>query len=131
MNRQTIDIVLLDDDPDICTMTETVLQFAGMTVQTTNSPAGLNQLLQDYAPRVLLLDMLLGNTDGRDVCRSLRADDTNAGLYIVMMSGHSDAGESCKEAGADDFIEKPFDLDVLTAKLKKGMEPEADQVSSS
>ncbi len=131
MNRQPIDIVLLDDDPDICSMTETVLQFAGMSVRTTTSPAGLDSLLEDVAPRVLLLDLLLGNADGRDVCRTLRARPVHNGIYIVMMSGHADAGESCKEAGANDFIEKPFDIDALTSKLKKGLEREADQVSSS
>lgn len=135
MSNEPVDIVLLDDDPDICTMAETVLQLSGMTVRATSTPGRLDELLKEAAPRVLLMDMLLGNADGRNICRRLRSGTSTAGLYIIMMSGHSDARASCLEAGADDFIEKPFDLDVLTAKLKKGLgaksAAESDQVSSS
>ena len=64
------------------------------------------------------MDMLLSGTDGRDVCRKLKEDKDNSRLKIMMMSAHPDADKSCLEAGADDFIAKPFDMDYFLGRVK-------------
>jgi len=64
------------------------------------------------------MDMLLSGTDGRDVCRRLKSDPATAQIKVVMMSAHPDADKSCREAGADDFIPKPFDMDFFISKIK-------------
>ena len=69
-------------------------------------------------PQLLLMDMLLSGTDGRDVCRKLKTDPSTSKVKIIMMSAHPDADKSCREAGADDFISKPFDIDHFISVVK-------------
>ena len=116
---QQVDILLVDDDKDICVMVEAILKFAGHKVQSCTLPDQLPQLLESTHPRLLLMDMLLSGTDGRDVCRRLKAAHRENPLKIIMMSAHPDADKSCREAGADDFIPKPFDMDYFIAKINQ------------
>ena len=101
-------------------MVEAILKFAGYKVQSCSSP---DQLARRFwitiIPRLLLMDMLLSGTDGRDVCRRLKTDPSTSHIKIIMMSAHPDADKSCREAGADDFISKPFDMDYFIGKDRK------------
>lgn len=117
MSEQT-DVLLVDDDKDICVMVEAILKFAGYKVQSCSNPDQLPDILNMTRPKLLLMDMLLSGTDGRDVCRRIKADPLTAGIKVVMMSAHPDADKSCREAGADDFISKPFDMDYFISKIK-------------
>lgn len=114
-----MDVLLLDDDKDICIMVEAILKFAGYKVQSCSLPEQLPELLATIHPRLVLMDMLLSGTDGRDLCRKLKADPATASIKIIMMSAHPDADKSCREAGADDFISKPFDMDYFISTVKK------------
>ena len=116
--KQEVDVLLLDDDKDICAMVKAILDFAGYKVASCTLPGQLPQMLNTYQPRMLLMDMLLSGTDGRDICRKLKEDKDNSGLKIMMMSAHPDADKSCLEAGADDFIAKPFDMDYFLGRVK-------------
>lgn len=115
------DIILLDDDKDICVMVEAILRFGGYSVQSCSSPDELSRLLTSMRPRLLLMDMLLSGSDGRDICRQLKQEHSVPALRIVMMSAHPDADKSCREAGADDFIPKPFDMDLFLEKVNAQM----------
>lgn len=115
---QELDVLLVDDDKDICVMVEAILKFAGYKVQSCSFPDQLQQIFSTSIPRLLLMDMLLSGTDGRDVCRRVKSDPLTAGVKVIMMSAHPDADKSCREAGADDFISKPFDMDHFIAKVK-------------
>lgn len=117
--NQEVDVLLVDDDKDICIMVEAILKFAGFIVQSCPVPDRLEQMLTVSSPRLLLMDMLLSGTDGRDVCKKLKADPATRRVKIVMMSAHPDADRSCREAGADDFIAKPFDMDYFISIIKK------------
>jgi DNA-binding response OmpR family regulator len=117
--KQEVDVLLVDDDKDICVMVEAILKFAGFKVQSCPLPDQLEQTLTASSPRLLLMDMLLSGTDGRDVCKKLKTDPATRHIKIVMMSAHPDADKSCREAGADDFIAKPFDMDYFISTIKK------------
>jgi len=121
-NKEQVDIILLDDDKDICVMVQAMLNFSGYKVQSLSLPAQLNEVLAGYTPRMLLMDMLLSGTDGRDVCRRLKDDPATSHIKIMMMSAHPDADWSCRQAGADDFIPKPFDMDQFIAKVKSQLD---------
>lgn len=116
--NQPIDVLVLDDDKDICVMATAIIGFAGLKVASISSSSQVDQALPEFKPKVLLMDMLLSGTDGRDICRRLKNDTTASGIKIMMMSAHPDAEKSCREAGADDFISKPFDMDQFIDKLK-------------
>jgi DNA-binding response OmpR family regulator len=116
--KQETDVLLMDDDKDICVMVEAILKFAGYKVQSCLLPDQLQEKLMIANPQLLLMDMLLSGTDGRDVCRKLKTDPSTSKIKIIMMSAHPDADKSCREAGADDFISKPFDIDYFISVVK-------------
>jgi len=116
--NQELDVLLVDDDRDICLMVETILKFAGYKVRSCYFPDQLQQAFSIAIPRLLLMDMLLSGTDGRDVCRRVKSDPLTSQVKIIMMSAHPDADKSCHEAGADDFISKPFDMEYFISKIK-------------
>jgi DNA-binding response OmpR family regulator len=103
-------------------MVEAILKFAGYKVQSCSLPDQVLQIMGSSTPRLLLMDMLLSGTDGRDVCRKLKADPATSQVKIMMMSAHPDADKSCREAGADDFIAKPFDMDFFISRVKSQLQ---------
>ncbi len=120
--NQDIDVLVLDDDKDICVMAKAILSFSGLKVASISVPGQADQALADFTPRMLLMDMLLSGTDGRDICRKLKSDPAASHVKIMMMSAHPDADKSCREAGADDFISKPFDMDQFIEKVNALLE---------
>ena len=117
MSKEKIDVLVIDDDADICIMVAAILKFAGYKVQQVSSVDKLPAFFEKAEPRLILMDMLLSGNDGRDVCRKLKADDEHQGITVIMMSAHPDAEKSCRDAGADDFLAKPFDIDNFLAKV--------------
>ena len=117
MHKEKIDVLVLDDDPDLCMLMETMLKFAGLNVKRTTNPMHLPQKLEELKPDVLLMDMLLSGVDGKDICMQLKNDDATSEIKIMMISAHPDAREQCLAAGADDFLGKPFDMDIFLGKI--------------
>lgn len=97
-------------------MMQSVLQFAGYSSNVFTSKAHFMQALGNSKPRLIVMDMLLSGADGRDICRELKADPGTRDIPLMMISAHPDAEETCRQAGADDFLEKPFEIDVLLNK---------------
>jgi DNA-binding response OmpR family regulator len=119
MMKEDIDVLLVDDDQDICIMMESILKFSGYSVQYCSVPEKLWQILSDKTPALLLMDMFLSGTDGRDICKKLKSNQETSSIKIMMMSAHPDGEETCLRAGADDFLAKPFDIDYFTDKVKR------------
>jgi DNA-binding response OmpR family regulator len=115
--NNTTDILVLDDDPDLCLLMETILKFAGYKVQRCSSPDALYRLLAASLPQLIVMDMLLSGKDGRDVCGEIKMSKETSKIKVMMISAHPDAEKTCREAGADDFLSKPFDIDIFTAKV--------------
>ena len=63
----------------------------------------------------------MSGTDGREICKKLKADKKTKNLTVVMMSAHPSAKKDSEDVGADDFIAKPFETEELLAMLHKYM----------
>ena len=109
--------MIADDDPGILDAVEAMLEFGGYDVSTTSNGATLLEMKEGF-PDLLLLDIWMSGTDGRDVCKLLKQDDKTREMPIIMISASTELEKSAKEAGADDFLEKPFDMDELLDKIK-------------
>jgi len=114
-----IHIAVLDDNEDILQMTTTMLTLESYRVSPCNNLLALQSTLATDPPAVILLDMLLSGLDGRDVCRSIKEDTNTSHIPIIIFTAHPNAEESCKEAGADFFLEKPFELEHLYTKVQE------------
>lgn len=114
--KQSLDILVVDDDQDLCLLMETMLKFSGHNVKRCCIPSQLPDVLNNFHPKAMVMDMLLSGKDGRDICRELKQNEDTKDIKIMMVSAHHDAEKACKEAGADDFLGKPFDMDAFTSK---------------
>lgn len=115
--KENIDVLIMDDDPDLCLLMETILKFSDYTIKSCSNANLFYQILETIEPNVIVMDMLLSGKDGRDICRDLKSRESYKGTKILMISAHPDADKTCREAGADDFLVKPFDIDDFTSKV--------------
>jgi DNA-binding response OmpR family regulator len=110
-------ILLVEDDATIREMTQLALRRDGFTVDTAaDGPSGL-EAFRSSAPDLVLLDLMLPGLDGVSVCRAIRETSV---VPVVMLTARSDAVDVVVglEAGADDYITKPFEPSVLAARLR-------------
>lgn len=115
-------IVVVDDDPDILDAIQYVLEDAGYAVQTSQKGEFAENIhTHDILPDLLILDMLLSGKDGRTICRQLKSQEITQKLPILMISAHPGALQTVAEVGADGFLPKPFDIDVLLDKVNKSI----------
>jgi len=110
-------IMIADDDPGILDALGIMLEFEGYHVTSINNGTALLNMESDL-PDLLLLDIWMSGTDGRDICRLLKQNKKTCMLPIVLISASNDIERSARAAGADDFIAKPFEINDLLEKIK-------------
>ncbi len=113
-------VLVADDDPAILDVMRMMLEFEGYEVTTTPNGATILKM-QTGLPDLLLLDIWMSGTDGRELCRQLKLNETTAKIPVVLVSASRDIEHSAREAGADDFIAKPFEMNELLQKIEKNI----------
>ncbi|QED37975.1 response regulator [Antarcticibacterium arcticum] len=117
-------ILVVDDDSGIGEMLKTLLEFYGYQVEVTEKPFEAEDLIVKHNIDLVLLDMLISGVNGTDVCARIRKNEATAEIPVIMMSALHDAGEKCKKAGANDFVAKPFEMDLLIGKIEEVFQDE-------
>jgi DNA-binding response OmpR family regulator len=110
-------ILVLDDDPDICAMLKLVLEYHGYGAEEAEGEEKAKTVLSARKVDLIIMDMLLSGADGTDICRRLKKDEQTLSIPILMFSAHPNAQKICMQAGADDFIAKPFEMNELMDKV--------------
>ncbi len=120
--KEETKILVLDDDPDICTMIKMVLDYHGYEAIDSDTEEKANDILASGPVDLIIMDMLLSGADGSEICRRLKQDEKTAAIPIMMFSAHPNARKICLAAGADDFISKPFEMNELLEKIRSHIE---------
>lgn len=116
--KQTI--VVIEDDPDLCTLLAYNLSRAGYDVQTRRRLAGSIETIRSSAPSLIILDVMLPDGDGFDFCRQLQRDPLLAAIPIFFLTARTQEIDRVLglEIGGDDYITKPFSPRELIARVK-------------
>lgn len=115
-------ILAIDDDPIMRALLGKLLPSSGHTVQVAkNGKEGL-RLALEFKPHLVITDWLMPEMDGLEFCKALRATEEGKEIYIILLTAleHEDSLVAAFEAGADDYIVKPFSKRVLMARLRAG-----------
>ena len=116
-------ILIAEDDLTSCTILQGILERWGYEVTCTGDGAAAWEVLQrPEAPQLAVLDWEMPQMDGPTLCRRLRAEPRPDPLYLILLTARSERQSMVEglEAGADDYIAKPFDNDELRARILVG-----------
>ena len=119
MSDRAARILVVDDVPENVRLLQAVLQAHGYDVVSATDGRAALELAGSAKPDLVLLDVLMPQPDGYAVCRSLREQEETAVLPVIMLTA-SEGSEKTNaiEAGADDFIQKPFNRDELLTRIR-------------
>jgi len=104
-------ILIVDDSDDLLGMLSMMLKIRGYEIITSNNFLGTIKCINSFQPDLLMLDVLLGDHNGRDICKEIKKFFPN--LPILLMSASPKLLMNFKECNADAILEKPFEMEVL------------------
>jgi DNA-binding response OmpR family regulator len=111
-------LLVVDDSIDLLEAMEIILSQKGYTVKTLPDCNTIFKDIDDFRPDLLILDIFLAGRDGRELCKELRKAIANKYLCIIIFSASPKALENYASYGADDFLEKPFGINILVDKIE-------------
>lgn len=113
-------VLIVEDEPDIADLIAFHLEREGFAVKVAGSGAEALSVLNVQTPSLVLLDIMLPDVDGLEVCRRLKRDQGTRDIPIIMVTARGEESDIVVglELGADDYITKPFSPRVLIARVK-------------
>ena len=118
-------ILVVDDDNALREMVGIVLESEGFEVSYHDAGSGAYEKFNEVKPDLVLLDVMLPGMDGIQVCEQIRSE---CGTPIIMLTAKTESEDVVRglEAGADDYVVKPFDPAILIARIKARLRPLAE-----
>jgi len=113
-------ILAVDDNQDILEVLRYILEDSGYEVDTLNDGHQLFQQIKKSQPDLILLDIMLGDMDGRVLCKDVKESADTHNIPVILVSASHNIADSMKQNGApDDFIAKPFDMNDLLNTIER------------
>lgn len=110
------EIFIVEDDDGIRDLIEFLLVSQQYIVKTFPTARSFKNTVSGETPDLFLLDIMLPDGNGLDLCKELKKNTATSNIPVVLMSAHADIN---RMEGADDFIAKPFDVDELLNRIEK------------
>jgi two-component system phosphate regulon response regulator PhoB len=114
-------VLIVEDDDNIATALEYVISREGLDQDRVGNGADAMRRIRDLRPDLVLLDVMLPEVSGYDICRTVRQDKSLGNVKILMMTARGSTTERRKglALGADGFISKPFELNELRSEVRR------------
>src|SRR3954468_12841562 len=113
-------ILVVEDDPDIAQLVAHYLAKSGFSVDLLANGRDALAAIAAHPPDVLVLDLMLPQVDGLEICRVVRGNDATAATPIIMLTARAEESDRIVglEIGADDYLAKPFSPNELVARVR-------------
>ena len=112
-------VLVVDDEPTICSLMNVFLNQRGYQVQIANTGADALDLFKDALPEIVLLDISMPGMRGIDVLRQMKAINANCGVIMLSAYGDDETIQEAMDMGAFCYIQKPMELTDLSARLEE------------
>jgi DNA-binding response OmpR family regulator len=112
-------IQIVEDDGDIRFIVEYILEDADYTVESFENATSFLNRSRTQGVDLIILDVMLPDGNGMELCRDLKVKGDSKHTPVIIMSAHAGAKSILEEACADDFINKPFDLDYFLGRVRR------------
>ena len=113
-------LLIVDDDEDLVELMRDAFDRDGrFEVRTVNNGFGAGMMIKEFRPDLVVLDVMLPDINGKEVCNLVRSDATMDDVRIICISGmvEQEKIQELRDAGADEFMKKPFDVDQLVTRV--------------
>jgi DNA-binding response OmpR family regulator len=117
-------VLIIDDDIDLLMLLERRLEREGYCVETAASLPEAEEVINSFAPHLILLDINVKGEDGRKLCWKLKMAKANPALKVVIMSGYDYSTGRAVLFGADDLVPKPLNVDYLLHRVSFHLVPQ-------
>jgi len=121
-------VLVVDDDEDLVELIADHLERdSRFEVRTANNGFDAGMMVKEYRPDLIVLDVMLPDINGKEVCQRVRSDKTMEDVRIICISGmvEEDKVADLRDAGADDFMHKPFEVERLIERMCELLDIEA------
>ena len=124
-------VLIVDDDPDIVRLLTYNLSQAGFQIQTAETGRAALQSIQKNPPDLVILDVMLPDIDGMEVCRTIRQQEVSRRIPVLMLTARGEEIDRVVgfELGADDYVPKPFSPRELVLRVKSILRRAKDDYS--
>ena len=108
-------ILIVDDSVDLADMLSILLKMDNHDVIAANTKKAMDKVLATFKPDIVLLDVLLRDGNGREICQKIK--ETDIEIAVILMSANPKLIKDHQKCKADDVIEKPFDITTVMEKV--------------
>ena len=112
-----IRVLVVDDDADLLDMVTLMLQSYEMEVTPLLDGIRFFDTIKSAVPDIIIMDIILGDCDGRDLCKELKNDKRHSCIPVILFSATDISKDMLDEEGANYFLRKPFEMDVLVGRI--------------
>jgi DNA-binding response OmpR family regulator len=125
-------VLCVDDDPLLSSFVESVLSPAGITVRSLNEPIVILDVMHEFQPDLILLDVIMPGLTGYEVCRLLKSHEDWKHVPVIFLTSKSDSEgkRAAFTAGGTDFLSKPVLMDELLSRVKAHLSKTLSEVST-
>lgn len=111
-------IFILEDETGIRDALQLLLSFEDYDVRSFSTVEAFNKRDLSAIPDIFILDVMLPDGSGTDVCNQLKEETATSGIPVIIISAHAKAEHVINSCKADEFISKPFDIDDVLVKIE-------------
>ena len=113
-------ILVVDDEPQITRVLKTSLSNHGYGIRTASDGEEALQMMKDWSPDLIVTDLRMPNMDGLQLCRQVRTE-SRIPIIVLSVKGEDSIKVEALDAGADDYVTKPFSMNELLARIRAAL----------